>query len=331
MGFNILSNIYLVNKYIELLPIKWISLLNEQNLYIITGNNQGISLGLLSVLDFKINKLFDQKQIIIEILILNTNIVFLEFINYLFKNNIELVQLKKNQYNEEIINYVQDQKLIYFSSNNYVFIYSPIFYVLINPLKMELSFENKLICFNIEVRKHGDIYYLYPDCTPFVVKNNTPIRTIKCNLYLITNQKTLIYNNKLSIFVTFLEKDHYVLFMKPVKLFTKTIKEAPYITLFNTIIKNDIIWKESIKKNLIIYTNKSFEENQIIDKKYGYLYIIHIREHIRFNENIYKIGCTKDITQRLRQYPKGSKLLFTTIAYNFRNVEILWINQLKQK
>ena len=39
-------------------------------------------------------------------------------------------------------------------------------------------------------------------------------------------------------------------------------------------------------------------------------YILREREFIRLNENIYKIGKTKQpINKRLSQYPKGSELL----------------------
>ena len=47
----------------------------------------------------------------------------------------------------------------------------------------------------------------------------------------------------------------------------------------------------------------------LTSKKIGYNYIIHEREAIRMNENVYKIGRSHDVSQRLRQYPKGSKLL----------------------
>lgn len=60
----------------------------------------------------------------------------------------------------------------------------------------------------------------------------------------------------------------------------------------------------------------------------GYLYIIKTRESIRMNENIYKIGCTEDITRRYRQYPKGSKLIYTIIHNDYKNIEKKWIKTL---
>lgn len=39
------------------------------------------------------------------------------------------------------------------------------------------------------------------------------------------------------------------------------------------------------------------------------LYIIQLRESIRLCEDVYKIGKTKDIYKRAKQYPKGSKVM----------------------
>lgn len=43
--------------------------------------------------------------------------------------------------------------------------------------------------------------------------------------------------------------------------------------------------------------------------KQGYNYIVHTRESQRTNENVFKIGRTKCIEKRLKQYPKGTKLV----------------------
>lgn len=58
---------------------------------------------------------------------------------------------------------------------------------------------------------------------------------------------------------------------------------------------------------------------------FGYLYIIKTRESIRMNEDIYKIGCTSDIIRRYKQYPKGSKIIYTIINNDYKNVEKKWI------
>lgn len=43
----------------------------------------------------------------------------------------------------------------------------------------------------------------------------------------------------------------------------------------------------------------------------GYNYIIQTRESQRMKENVYKIGRTKCIQKRFKQYPKGSKLIYS--------------------
>jgi hypothetical protein len=63
---------------------------------------------------------------------------------------------------------------------------------------------------------------------------------------------------------------------------------------------------------------------------YGYIYIIKLREHINTNESIYKIGKTQDIIRRFKEYPKGSKLLFTTCTENMDYTETILKNELHQ-
>jgi len=42
----------------------------------------------------------------------------------------------------------------------------------------------------------------------------------------------------------------------------------------------------------------------------GHLYIVKIREFVKTEEDVYKVGRTFDIIKRFSSYPKGSKLLF---------------------
>lgn len=46
----------------------------------------------------------------------------------------------------------------------------------------------------------------------------------------------------------------------------------------------------------------------------GYIYVIYVREFLNSKENIIKVGQTSDIIRRFKEYPKGSKLLFTHIV-----------------
>lgn len=55
--FYILSNKYLINKYIENLPILYYNKLSKNKTHLITKSNLSIPLGILSFLDEKINYL----------------------------------------------------------------------------------------------------------------------------------------------------------------------------------------------------------------------------------------------------------------------------------
>jgi hypothetical protein len=58
-----------------------------------------------------------------------------------------------------------------------------------------------------------------------------------------------------------------------------------------------------------------------------YIYLVKLREHIKSNENIYKIGKTTQInTKRFRGYPKGSIVLFQIICSDCHKTE----NDIKQ-
>jgi hypothetical protein len=66
--------------------------------------------------------------------------------------------------------------------------------------------------------------------------------------------------------------------------------------------------------------------------KPNYIYLLQEREFIKTNEQIYKIGKTKQINnKRLNQYPKGSILLFQIICDNCDYVEKYLINIFKKK
>ena len=60
-----------------------------------------------------------------------------------------------------------------------------------------------------------------------------------------------------------------------------------------------------------------------------YIYIIHERTLVKTNVNIYKLGKTKNIKNRLNGYSKGSKLLFTIPCNDCSKMEIIILNYLK--
>ena len=59
------------------------------------------------------------------------------------------------------------------------------------------------------------------------------------------------------------------------------------------------------------YFNAKEEESS----KEGVIYLLKTRESIRMNEDVYKIGRTKNMKNRLSQYPKGSEFI-TTMKVN---------------
>ena len=64
----------------------------------------------------------------------------------------------------------------------------------------------------------------------------------------------------------------------------------------------------------------------------NYIYLIQTREFKNMNQNIYKIGKTKqDNLTRINQYPKGSQLLLQQICHNCDILESLIIKEFKDK
>lgn len=110
----------------------------------------------------------------------------------------------------------------------------------------------------------------------------------------------------------------------------KTTNDEFYKINFKKYI-NEIISKhlhESIIFNIVNKIKTSYVNTEQNLNNYGYLYVIKLREFIKMNENIYKIGCTKDVIRRYKQYPKDSKLIYTIIHYDYKNIEKKWIKKL---
>lgn len=64
----------------------------------------------------------------------------------------------------------------------------------------------------------------------------------------------------------------------------------------------------------------------------NYIYLIQTREFKNMNENVYKIGKTKqDNLKRINQYPKGSQLLLQQICSNCDVLESLLIKEFRDK
>ena len=67
----------------------------------------------------------------------------------------------------------------------------------------------------------------------------------------------------------------------------------------------------------------------------GSIYLLKLREFISTNENVYKIGRSRKIMNRLNQYPRGSEILFVSRCSNIvraeREILRLFKNQFIQR
>lgn len=63
----------------------------------------------------------------------------------------------------------------------------------------------------------------------------------------------------------------------------------------------------------------------------GYIYILHIREFVNQNVDIYKIGRTDDIIRRFEEYPKGTVIKYCVFVHDTVLFEREIIKQFKDK
>jgi hypothetical protein len=76
---------------------------------------------------------------------------------------------------------------------------------------------------------------------------------------------------------------------------------------------------------LFLYNN-----NNNIEKNTNYIYLIRLREFIKTNEYIYKLGRTKqNEMKRINQYPKGSELIIFRKCINSVKIETELIKKFK--
>jgi hypothetical protein len=95
-------------------------------------------------------------------------------------------------------------------------------------------------------------------------------------------------------------------------------------------LKNENTELKDIIKNLENEFNllTQLSNNQLITNEY--IYIVHERTFVLTNVNIYIIGKTKNIKNRMNNYTKGSVLLFTIPCTDSNKLEKIILNYLKQ-
>ena len=63
-----------------------------------------------------------------------------------------------------------------------------------------------------------------------------------------------------------------------------------------------------------------------------YIFIVHVREFFRLNENTYTVGRTSGtVKTRLRKYPRGSKLLFSIKVNDANKIKVIIKNTFDNK
>jgi hypothetical protein len=77
-----------------------------------------------------------------------------------------------------------------------------------------------------------------------------------------------------------------------------------------------------IPKNHPETNTQNVDDEMKVPKTFvGSIYILVTREFINTGEPIYKVGRTNDISKRVQQYPKGSKLLFSMVCTQILEAE----------
>ena len=85
--------------------------------------------------------------------------------------------------------------------------------------------------------------------------------------------------------------------------------------------------KQIQKLDTFIQNNNTTLQTELTTKNkkadsIGYIYLLQLREFVKTNEDIYKVGMTSQENEgRFRGYPKGSVLLFQDSCENFKEAE----------
>lgn len=66
-------------------------------------------------------------------------------------------------------------------------------------------------------------------------------------------------------------------------------------------------------------------------KSAGYIYMLQEREFVKTGEPVYKIGKTKNISQRMGKYPKNSLIILVLQVKNSDRFEVQLLNRFRRK
>jgi hypothetical protein len=123
------------------------------------------------------------------------------------------------------------------------------------------------------------------------------------------------------------EIDNTIIQLEEIKILNGKIIELETKINRLKIENKDKIKQLETKINILEIENKCLKQNNKIHNDNEYIYIIHPAQCI--NINIYKIGRTKNIINRFKDYPKGSELLFSISCKNSSLIESKILNYLR--
>jgi hypothetical protein len=279
----------------------------QENTKIIVNNNNHVGIVTINeVLDYK-GKHIEMKNLYIE-----NNTLYLIFIDFLLKRNVNTLCLFIKNKDSTIYKEIIKSNLICYFENNKIIIYNsnPKKSILIKtiPVDVHLGLINEKDKESIQVRCNLLIKKLNKNYYLFIKDKILSLKYYSCITYmeLSFNGKSLYHCNKPK-YSLIIDNDILDFFINGIK-----ISEIQILKYFKNL-HETIICKE--------YT---YDEKDNL----GYLYIIQRNDFVEEKQNIYKIGCTQNMKIRINQYPKGSIIIFSVYVKNFRSIEKIWINLL---
>lgn len=246
----ILISIY-INKYFKIDINNIDEFIGNGLVYLIKKQNQ--ILGVIIFLDKDI-----KENITIKKLYFESKLLFLQFIDYNFKNGIKTISILFQEKEDKLITFSDIKGIDLPYSINYIIkdkkkikvinIYYDVTYDLLAPKNATMEIYTKkdmkiteIINFVIELRKHKNHYYIFINHKVKILKSL--IDNTYCNIYIINKSdknKIIIYNNCIEPLVSnVLGND--LLFFEPIKLNTKSIKKYPFNNIYEVFVKNCIV------------------------------------------------------------------------------------------
>lgn len=264
----------------------------HENTKIIVNNNHVGIVTINEVLDYK-DKHIEMKNLYIE-----NNTLYLIFIEFILKRNVNTLCLFIKNKDSTIYKEIVKSNLICYFENNKIIIFNsnPKKSILIKtiPVDVHIGFINekesiKVRC-NLLIKKLNKNYYLFIKDKILSLKYDSHITYIEVSF----NDKTL-YNCNNPKYSLIIDNNIFEFFINGIK-----ISEIQILKYFKNL-HETILCKDYI-----------YDEKDIL----GYLYIIQRKDYIEEKQKIYKIGCTQNMNIRINQYPKGSIIIFSVYVKN---------------